>query len=106
MSPYVPQAEWDRWEAERVERARADVERNAWRTRQPKSREHLTDRILDLEMQLYLRTVMLESALELLDRRAIELASLRSLVRMDVALKAMERELDEITATSQLDVAA
>ena len=102
----VTQAEWDRWGDERVARARADLERTAWQYKQPKGTDHLTERIAELEDRLFVRGVLLASALELLDRRAVELASLRAVIRMDVALKAMERELNEITATPQLAVAA
>ena len=94
----VSQAEWDAWDRERVDRARADLERSAWHNKQPKGTAHLLEQIEDLETRLYLRGVLLESALELLNRRAVELASLRSLIRMDVAMKAMDRELSEVSA--------
>lgn len=64
--------------------------------------DELLDRIADLEDRLYVRGALLESAVELLNRRAVELASLRSLIRMDVAMKAMDSD----TATPRLELAA
>lgn len=89
----VTQAEWEQWDRERLERAQADLERTAWHNRQPKGTDHITDQIMELEERLYLRGVLLESALELLDARAVELASLRSLIRAEAAIRAIDRDL-------------
>ena len=64
--------------------------------------EELLDRIADLEDRLYVRGVLLKSAVELLNKRAVELGSLRSLIRMDVAMKAMDCE----AAAPRLELAA
>ena len=63
---YVDQATWDRWDRERVERARQDLERNAWQTAGPKGTDHLLERIAELEDALYLKQVALEGMATLL----------------------------------------
>ena len=83
---YVPQEGWDAWEAERVERARADVDRTAWQNgRTAASTDDLTDQILALEERLYVRGVLLESAAQLIEWQRQDIAFLEDLVAALVA---------------------
>ena len=76
----MDQATWDQWEAERLERAAADLKDTAWMNAGPKGTEHLLERIVELEDRLYVKQVALECALELIERRAREHARSLELV--------------------------
>jgi hypothetical protein len=88
----VSQAEWDQWKTERIERARASRERDAWMTAGPKGTDHLLARIEELEDRLYVTQVVLESCAQLLTAKCEQIRAFDRMLNEMVQESVAKRE--------------